>query len=111
MKGIFYLLLMIVGNTSGQVFMKFAGKKMDSFKIKKLILNYYIYLAFICIALVPFTVNLSLDFYPLSTVYSITGFYYLLIPLAGKLFFKENITKLKLLGIILIFIGVFIYNS
>jgi drug/metabolite transporter (DMT)-like permease len=108
--GIFYLLLMIAGTTSGQIFMKMAGKKLDAFKLKELILNYYIYLAFLCIASVPFTVNLALDFYPLSTVYSITGVYYLLVPLAGKVIFKEKITRLKFIGILLIFAGVFVYN-
>jgi len=64
--------------------------------------------AFYVLATVLFVV--ALRFEKLSVVYPVAAFQYVFIALAGVVIFKESFTKLKMVGIFLVFIGVTLIN-
>jgi multidrug transporter EmrE-like cation transporter len=73
--------------------------------IPKLIVTPFLWVAFI-LALINISLwSLSLCYFDLNYAYPFTSMSYVLIMIAGKIFFKEKLDKNKIIGIVFIAIG------
>ena len=105
---------MIIGTVSSQLLMKSASNKVEFYGDIKLVFNSFLNLPLIfgilIIIPVPFFYNLSLDYFSLSYAFSFTGLNYVFVAILSKIFFRERLQGKKIIGILLIVIGIFLYN-
>ena len=110
MTGYYYLFVMLVLTTAGQLFTKLTSQQLERFNLIHLLKCPYAWLTAITIAAGPFFVNLALDYLELSVVFAFTGLYFISVPLTARFFLKENITKRMVLGMLIIASGVALFN-
>ena len=110
MTGYYYLFVMLILTTAGQLFTKLTSQQLDRFNFIHLLKCPYAWLTAITIAAGPFFVNLALDYLELSVVFAFTGLYFISVPLAARVFLKESITKKMVWGMLLIVMGVTLFN-
>ncbi len=102
------VLLVMLGTiigSFGAVFLK-KGSKKFSFQIKKLVKNHNLLIGILLYGLstVPFLIALKQE--RLSVLYPFVSASYIWVTLLSYFYFKEKINKYKVLGIILIVLGV-----
>lgn len=92
----------------GSLYLKFGSKKRTD--IKNIFKNHQIIIGFVLYggSTVPFIA--ALKFGELSFVYPLTALSYVWVTLLSKKYLKERITKNKVLGIIMIMIGIFLIS-
>ncbi|MEM2121187.1 MAG: EamA family transporter [Candidatus Woesearchaeota archaeon] len=88
----------------GSLYLKFGSKK--SISIKNIFKNYEIIIGFLLYggSTIPFII--ALKFGELSFVYPLTALSYVWVILLSRKYLNESITKNKILGIILIMLGI-----
>lgn len=92
-----------------QVLLKISANNKYDNKVKEY-LNPFVIIAYGIFALSMLMGVYSLKGITISLSYVIESFSYILIPVLGFLFFKEKLTKLQLVGTIIIIVGVLMYN-
>jgi len=114
MMGYFYISLMVLLTTAGQLLTKKgAGKLSLQGGFPAGILewfNRYLLLALVTVGAAPIFYILALRELELSVAFAFTGVNYILVSLGGKLIFGERLNKFHYTGIALIFIGISIFN-
>src|SRR3989339_1829204 len=76
------------------------------FKIIPMILNPWVFLGFVCFGLSSLFWLVVLSRLPLSLVYPMVSFAYVLVALASMLFFREPVSLARWIGIAVIVAGV-----
>ena len=101
------LISLIISSFSQILLKKAAMKQYDNF-IKEY-LNAYVIGAYVLFALSLF-ITICYGGLPFKLVPVLESFGYVLVMLLAFLFFKEKITKRKILGTMCILLGIFIFN-
>jgi len=105
LKGIKIMILCTVILAASQYFMKLAAPKF-SLRISGIFLNWPIYVGFLLLGVGSLLLTAALKKGDLSTIYPIISLSFVWTTLMAIIIFNEQITKLKILGIITIIIGV-----
>ena len=102
---------------AGQLLMKRGMISFGSFPISQLLasiipmfLNPWVFFGFVCFGLSSIFWLVVLSRLPLSLVYPMVSVAYVLVALASLLFFKENVSFIRWLGIAVIMVGVFLIS-
>ncbi|OGC36221.1 hypothetical protein A2311_05730 [candidate division WOR-1 bacterium RIFOXYB2_FULL_48_7] len=80
------------------------------FKIIPMILNPWVFLGFVCFGLSSLFWLVVLSRLPLSLVYPMVSFAYVLVALLSMFFFKESVTLVRWAGIFVIVAGVILIS-
>ena len=114
-----YLLLIISVSlaVAGQVLMKKGMMMFGTFpvsqmltKIIPMVLNPWVFVGFVCFGLSSLFWLVVLSRLPLSLVYPMVSFAYVLVAILSMFFFKESITLVRWVGIFVIVAGVFLIS-
>lgn len=108
---IYYLLtLVIVIFTSVAHLLLKKGTVVSIEKHVKMYLHPYSIIAYVAFAIVAFLSIYALKGLDLKVFFALSSITYICIPVLSFMFLKESVTKNKLIGIIMISIGVIIFN-
>lgn len=110
MMGYFFMFMMIVAVTFGQFFIKKGVKPNEELSLGLIFKNKYLWLGGVCIALAPLAYINALSYIPLNQAYLLTSINVVVVTLIGKFYFKEEISKQRIIGISMILIGIIIYS-
>lgn len=80
------------------------------FKIIPMLLNPYVFFGIACFGFSAITWLVVLSRLELSFVYPLVSVAYILVAVASWFFFKENLTLMRWLGILVIVLGVFLIS-
>lgn len=107
-----YLIIKIVSvliAALSQVLLKKEASKNHNSIIREY-LNFNVILAYFIFGISTILSVISLNGISIGNSMIIESLNYIIIPIAGYFIFKENVNKKSILGIVLIVIGIFIYN-
>ena len=111
-QGIYvYLLSSVLLGAAGQILFKYGIMRNSHSTILMYMLDIYMVLGMICYGmslLIWMKVLKTLD---VSTAYPSVSIGYIIVAVAGRLLFGEHITLFKVVGIVLISLGVIFVNS
>lgn len=114
MIGYLFIAMTVLGSTGSQLLMKSASRKVKfSMDIKKTFISLFnvpFIISVVIIIIIPFLYNLSLDYFSLSYAFSFMGLNYVLVLFLSKVFFGEPLRKLKVIGTLLILLGIWLQN-
>ncbi len=103
--------------TTGQLLMKKGMMAFGTFPISRLLqniipmfMNPYVFFGFACFGLSSIFWLVVLSRFPISLVYPMVSVAYVLVAFASLIFFKEQVTVLRWLGIVTIITGVIIIS-
>ncbi len=109
-----YILIMVALTVTAQLLIKKgAGLIPDDKKVSLVIkgmLNKYIIMGAFVILIAPIFYLLALSRMELGVAFSFTGLNYVFVVMGAYIFYKENLTKYRLVGLMAIFLGIVIYN-
>lgn len=115
MIGYLALILMVLFTTTAQVFVKLGAPRIQFGKNFHVFIrtgfNKYMVIGGIFVLLAGAVYIFALTRVPLNIAYSFTGLNYILVFLAGWRVLKEKVNTLQFLGVILIFLGILVWNS
>ena len=80
------------------------------FKIIPMFMNPYVFLGFACFGISSIFWLVVLSRLPLSLVYPMVSVAYILVAFASMIFFKEQVSVVRWLGISIIIVGVFLIS-
>jgi len=108
------VIISIILAVTGQLLMKKGMMIFGSFPINQLIsnlipmfLNPYVFFGFACFAASSIFWLAVLSRLELSLVYPMVSIAYVVVAIASVLFFKENVSLVRWMGILIIILGVF----
>jgi multidrug transporter EmrE-like cation transporter len=112
-----YLFISILCNVTGQILMKFAADELNfggGFKLSTLvsvIANPYIAAGVVFYVLGLFTWLITLSKLELSVAYPFQALSFILVGLSSVLLFHESITIHKVIGFVLISVGILVIST
>lgn len=102
---------------AGQLLMKRGMMIFGTFRATQLLqniipmfLNPYVFFGFVCFGLSSLFWLIVLSRLPLSLVYPMVSFAYVLVAFASIVFFKEHVSLVRWVGISVIIVGVFLIS-
>lgn len=108
-----FLLIMILFTVTGQLLIKKASSEVEinikSLKLKNLI-NFWFLSGVLVTFCAPIFYFLALKKIDLSTAFAFSSLNYVLIMAASAIFFKEKISVNKIIGTLIIVIGVLLFS-
>lgn len=111
--GYISILIMAVLITVAQVLLKKSALKLEGLNRATDFLDVFksarILIALFCTAMAPLFYLGALWVFPLNKAFMLTSINMLIVPIAGKIYFKEHLSRKRMLGISLIIIGVIVY--
>jgi multidrug transporter EmrE-like cation transporter len=116
MEAIVLVLISVLLGVSGQLFLKQGMRKIGNFeleyflktKVFDILKEKFIILGIFCYAIATLIWLVVLSKAELSFAYPMLAIGYILIAIFSKIFFGENVTFVRFLGILLISLGVFL---
>ena len=111
--GYISILIMSVLITVAQVLLKKSALNLDGLNSTTDFLDIFkstrVLIALFCTALAPLFYLGALWVFPLNKAFMLTSINMLIVPIVGKFYFKEHLSRNRILGIFLIMIGVIVY--
>lgn len=111
------LAISILLAVTGQLMMKKGMMAVGSFpfsqlaqKLLPMFLNPYVFFGFFCFGLSSIFWLVVLSRFQISFVYPMVSVAYIIVAIASMIFFKENVTLVRWLGILVIIFGVFLIS-
>lgn len=104
----FYVLITAFFSAVSQILLNVSAAKEYRARIYEYV-NPWVITAYVILALVLFANVYILRFLPLKTVHVIAASTYIFVMILSRIFFKEPFTFKKVLGNILIFVGIIIF--
>lgn len=107
----FFLMLVVVLGTIGQISLKYAfhistpGREL-SMSMQNLLFSRYFWIWFICYVVVTILWLFVLQTLPLNQAFPVLGLTFALVPLASHHFLNEKVIRSQWIGIIIIVSGV-----
>ncbi|MBN2058210.1 MAG: EamA family transporter [Candidatus Saganbacteria bacterium] len=117
MTNYLFLSTSIILATMGQLLMKRGMMSFGAFPVSQLLskiipmfLNPYVFVGLACFGASAVTWLVVLSRMELSLVYPMVSVAYVIVALVSWIFFKENLTLVRWLGILVIMVGVFLIS-
>lgn len=111
MSAVIILFILITISSAGQITFKYAAHFKGRLDISGKKINPIFLLAIAIYAIVPFIINSSFSFFTLKEVQAYMALNYCLVSLVAWRLFNEKLGLKKIIGILLISGGVYIFNS
>ncbi len=114
MIGYLALILMVLFTTVGNILIKLGAPRIDPGKnfwaLIRTDFNKHIVFGGLSVLLASLVYIFALTRVPLNIAYSFTGFNYIFVFLGSWKILKENVSPLQFGGVVIIFIGIVIWN-